>query len=180
MKYDGILRAFKLKQGHVPVVLQGVVDVIEKAKCADYLKRAIVSGKYHHIEEIFPSQNVYDDFDEVELGASSWQPKLDAIQEQIDDLDSTYARDAEVVAAFADQIAESGDVFSLVTNKVAVETNRAQQEEQAIRADVDQNEADGDADRTAIRSDFAAADAVLDTAIQALSLIHISEPTRPY
>ena len=137
LKYDGVLRAFKLKQDHVPVSLQGQISVIPLATCEDYLRAGQREGTHFHIEEIFSMDNLEDDFDEVELGASSWQPKLDAIQEQIDDLDSTYAQDAEVVAAFAEQIAASGDVFTLVTNKVAVETTRAEGKEAEIQADVD-------------------------------------------
>ena len=38
MKYDGILRAFKLKPDHVPTVLQGEMDAIPKAKCSGYPK----------------------------------------------------------------------------------------------------------------------------------------------
>ena len=168
LRYDGdLLKTYKLKQDHVPTELAGQVTPIHNGTCEDYLKAGRRLGTFHKLSHLFPKHNLYRDFDEVEIGAHTWQPKLDALQEQIDDLDSTYAQDAEVVAAFADQIAESGDVFSLVTNKVAVETNRADQAEQAIQADVDQNEADGDADRALVRQEFAAADAVLDAAIQA-------------
>ena len=164
LKYDGVLRAFKLKS-QVPVNLQGEVALIPNGTCEDYYRAGQHTGRFYHIEEIFSSDNLYDDFDEVEIGASSWQPKLDAIQEQIDDLDSTYATDAQVVASFATQIAEAGDVFSLVTNKVQVETNRATQAEQQIQDDVDANEAAALADRQDIRADFAAADAIVNQAV---------------
>jgi len=140
LKYDGVLRAFKLKPDHVPVSLEGIVDVIQNATCEDYLRAGHRIKTHFHIEEIFAGQNLYEDFDEVELGASSWQPKLDAIQEQIDALDSTYAQDAEVVAAFASQIAETGDIFALVAAQVAVETTRALGKEAEIQADVDTNQ----------------------------------------
>ena len=126
LNYDGTLRAFKLKPYHVPTTLTGQVEALANATCEDYLQQAIRLGTYHKIGAVFPSQHLYDDFDEVELGASSWQPKLDAIQEQIDDLDSTYAQDAEVVAAFATQIAAAGDVFNLVESKVGEEKTRAE------------------------------------------------------
>ena len=171
LKYDGILRAYKLKPNHVPVTLDGLVDVIERATCEDYLRAGQALGTHFHIEEIFAGQNRFLDFDEVELGASSWQPKLDAIQEQIDDLDSTYAQDAEVVAAFATQIAASGDVFTLVTNKVAVETSRAQTEEGLIQADVDANESTATADRQSIRGDFATADTVVSDSVAAEAVL---------
>ena len=167
LKYNGQLRAFKLKPDHVPTSLQGIVDVIPFATCQDYLFAGQSKGTHFHIEEIFAGQHRTQDFDEVELGASSWQPKLDAIQAQIDSLDSTYAQDAEIVAAFATQIAASGDVFTLVTNKVAVETSRATAAEQVIQDDVNANESAAAADRQAVRSEFAAADSILNAAITA-------------
>ena len=166
LRYDGsVLRAFKLKKDHVPTTLAGQVSYIHNGTCEDYVQQGIRLGTYHHVSAVFPGHYLYDDFDEVELGASSWQPKLDAIQEQIDDLDSTYATDAQVVASFATQIAEAGDVFSLVTNKVQVETNRATQAEQQIQDDVDANEAAALADRQDIRTAFAAADSILTQAV---------------
>ncbi len=167
LKYDGILRAFKMKKDHVPVTLEGQVSVIEKATCADYLRAGHRLGTHFHIEEIFAGQNLYQDFDEVELGASSWQPKLDAIQEQIDALDSTYAQDAEVVAAFASQIAEAGDVFALVAAKVLVETTRSLGKEAEIQADVDSNQTVADADRLDIRADYVVADTVVSDSVVA-------------
>ena len=128
LRFLGTLRAFQLKPNHIPVALEGILtEAIPNATCKDYLKAGQDAKTHFHIEEIFAGQNLYDDFDEIEIGAQSWQHKLDALQAQIDDLDSTYAQDAEVVAAFAEQIAASGDVFTLVTNKVAVETSRATQ-----------------------------------------------------
>ena len=168
LRYDGdLLKAYKLKQDHVPTSMTGQTAPIPKGTCEDYLAEGRRLGTFHKLSHLFPKHNLYKDFDEVEIGAHSWQPKLDALQEQIDDLDSTYATDAQVVASFADQISSAGDVFTLVTNKVAVEANRADLAEQQIQADVDQNEADGDTDRALIRQQFAAADQVLDTAIQA-------------
>ncbi len=171
LKYDGVLRAFKLKPDHIPVTLADLggdqVAVIKNATCEDYLRAGHRIKTHFHIEEIFAGQNLYQDFDEVELGASSWQPKLDAIQEQIDALDSTYAQDAEVVAAFASQIAETGDVFALVAAKVLVETTRAGTEEAAIQADVDTNQSVADADRLDIRADYIAADTVVSDSVVA-------------
>ena len=167
LKYDGVLRAFKMKKDHVPVTLEGQVAVIRNATCEDYLQAGHRLQSHFHIEEIFAGQNLDDDFDEVELGASSWQPKLDAIQEQIDALDSTYAQDADVVAAFASQIAEAGDVFALVAAKVAVETTRAEGKEAEIQADVDTNQSVADADRLDIRADYIAADIVVSDSVVA-------------
>ena len=120
LTYDGLLRTYKLKDAHVPTALEDVaaIDIALGATCEDYLNLAIAAGTHFHIEAVFTAHNRHLDFDEVELGASSWQPKLDELQAQVDDLDSTYAQDAEVVAAFAEQIAASGDVFNLVANKV--------------------------------------------------------------
>ena len=167
LKYNGQLKAFKLKPNHVPVSLEGITGVIQNATCQDYLIAGQEHGSHYHIEEIFATHNRHLDFDELEIGASSWQPKLDALQEQIDALDSTYAQDAEVVAAFAEQIAASGDVFALVTNKVAVETTRATQAEQAVQDDVDSVEAAALADRQAVRDEFIAADVVVNNALVA-------------
>ena len=169
LRYDGQeLKAFQLKKDHVPTTLVGQLpEPIRKGSCEDYLQQGIRLGTYHKISALFPLHYLHKDFDEVELGASSWQPKLDAIQEQLDDLDSTYASDAEVVAAFAEQIAAAGDIFTLVTNKVQVETTRATQAEQALISDVAQNEQDGDDDRALIRQQYVQADAVVNAAVVA-------------
>ncbi|HIO02262.1 MAG TPA: hypothetical protein EYN14_09945, partial [Alphaproteobacteria bacterium] len=170
LHYDGVLRTYKLKDAHLPTSLQAnvpAIDVLLGATCEDYLNLALGASTHFHMDSVFPGHNRHLDFDEVEIGAHSWQPKLDAIQDQISDLDSTYAQDAEVVAAFADQIAASGDVFALVAAKVAVEKLRAETEEAAIQADVDSNQTVADADRQSIRGDFATADTVVSDSVTA-------------
>ena len=171
LKYDGVLRAFKLKPDHVPTNLYGEVPILARATCEDYYKAGQATGKFHHIEAIFSGDTFRDDFDEVELGASSWQPKLDALQVQIDDLDSTYASDAEVVAAFATQIAAAGDIFTLVETKVAAEALLARAAEAALVSDVAQNEQDGDDDRALLRTQYAASDAVVYNDVVAEALL---------
>ena len=124
--HDGTLRAFQLKPDQVPATLvEWSVEVISPATCEDYFKVALGNGSHSSIQSVFPEHNLHLDFDEIEIGGHYWNPKLDALQAQIDDLDSTYAQDAEVVAAFATQIAAAGDVFNLVEAKVLVETTRA-------------------------------------------------------
>ena len=168
LHYDGLLRTYKLKDAQLPTSLQAnvpAIDVLLGATCEDYLNLALGASTHFHMDSVFPGHNRHLDFDEVEIGAHSWQPKLDAIQDQISDLDSTYAQDAEVVAAFAEQIAEAGDVFALVAAKVAVEKLRAETEEAAIQADVDSNQTVADADRLDIRADYITADGVVNQAV---------------
>ena len=170
LHYDGLLRTYKLKDAQLPTSLQAnvpAIDVLLGATCEDYLNLALGASTHFHMDSVFPGHNRHLDFDEVEIGAHSWQPKLDAIQDQISDLDSTYAQDAEVVAAFADQIAASGDVFALVAAKVAVEKLRAETEEAAIQADVDTNQSVADADRLDIRADYIVADTVVSDSVAA-------------
>jgi hypothetical protein len=98
--------------------------------------------------------------DGVDAGDAVNKGQLDGavqgVQDQLDALDANYATDAEVSAA------------------VLVEKERAEAAEgvlqsniDALQADVDQNEADGDADRALIRSEFAAADSTLQDNIDA-------------
>ena len=121
---SGVLRLFRLKPDHVPLSMTGQLTPIPLATCQSYLQAGQTFSTHHTMSAVFPDHNLFKDFDEVELGSRYWQPKLDAVQAQLDDLNSTYATDAEVVAAFAEQIAAAGDIFQLIDTKVLVETTR--------------------------------------------------------
>ena len=105
------------------------VDVISPATCEDYLKLALVNGSHTNIQSVFPEHNLYLDFDEVEIGGHIWNPKLDALQAQIDVLDQTYATDVQVIQQIADSIGVAGNHADFVDAKVLVETNRASAKE---------------------------------------------------
>ena len=74
LQYDGLLRTFKLKPDHVPVNLQAFVSEplpAPLATCEGYLRLGQRNQTHWHIEEIFSTDTKHEDFDEVELGASS-------------------------------------------------------------------------------------------------------------
>ncbi len=113
----------------------------------------------------------------IDAEAASRAAEDAALGARIDDIVSNTdpaALDSmtEIVAAFQ---AEDNNLDNAITTLAANQTSalntesaRAQAAEAAIQADVDANEADGDADRAAIRSEFAAADAGLQASIDAL------------
>ena len=171
LRYDGQeLKAFKLKKDHVPTTLVGQLpEPIRKGSCEDYLQQGIRLGTYHKISALFPLHYLHKDFDEVELGASSWQPKLDAIQEQLDDLDSTYATDAQVVASFAEQIAAAGDVFNLVDTKVGEEKTRAEAAELVLTNAVASEASTSRSNELAIEAFFEGTNAQFQTAIDQIN-----------
>ena len=185
LRDHGDLKAYKLRADHVPTFLEGKVDVLPSAGCKDYLQLAQSQDLAWTIHELFPEHYWDEDFEEVPLASGTWQPKIDALQAQIDDLDSTYARDAEVVAAFATQIAAAGDIFNLVatkveeektravaaeqtlTNDLAAEASTARVNEQAIETFFLGTNSTMDADRAQIKVDFAAGDQTNANAISA-------------
>jgi hypothetical protein len=157
------LVVYKLKD-QVPERLSGLMAVIKNAKCIDYHKAATALGLNHSMHSIFPRQSFRVDFDEIEIGAQSWQPKVDGLQAQFDALALVNSLDSERVQAFVDQLSAGGDAFQLIDAKVLVETTRATAAEgvnaSAIVAEVAAREADVDSEaaaalgaRAAIQSD---------------------------
>lgn len=108
----------------------------------------------------------------IDAEAASRAAEDAALGARIDDIVSNTdpaALDSltEIVAAFQ---AEDNNLDNAITTLAANQTSalntesaRAQAAEAAIQADVDANEADGDSDRAAIRSEFAAADSAEET-----------------
>ena len=138
LRHNGELRAYFLIPDRLPSFLQqkGGFELIPNGKCIDYLEHAQSVDAAWTIHELFPEHFWHEDFQEVPLGNDTWQPKIDLLQAQIDALDSTYASDAEMVAAFAQQITAAGDVFALIDAKVLVETQRAGAAESANAASI--------------------------------------------
>ena len=184
LRHHGELRAYKLRENHLPTYLEGGdYEVIEDGKCIDYLELAQANDKAWTIHELFPEHFWGLDFVEVPIAHDTWQPKIDELQAQIDDLDSTYATDAQVVASFAEQIAAAGDVFNLVDTKVGeektraeaaeltltqavvTEKDRAEAAEAAIEAFFEGTDASALADRDQIKLDFASGDATNAAAV---------------
>jgi hypothetical protein len=101
-------------------------------------------------------------------GDAGLQSQIDSIISNTDPaaLDSL----TEIVAAFQ---AEDGNLQTAinslstsVNSAISAEEARALAAEAAIQADVDQNEADGDADRALIRTEFAAADSAMESGLR--------------
>ena len=120
---DGLV-VYKLKD-KVPEMLIGHVDLIENATCDDYLNAAIGLGLVCSMHSVFPHQYLQEDFDEIEIGSQSWQPKVDGLQAQFDALALVNALDSELAQEFVDQLSAGGDAFALIDAKVLVETQRA-------------------------------------------------------
>ena len=202
--FQSPLKLYRLKD-QIPAALTGIVGYINGASCKDYLIAAMEKGLAFSIDAVFPVFNRFIDFDEVEIDGHNYQPKIDVLTARLDTLDDTFALDAEVVAAFVEQLSSGGDAFSLIDSKVLVETQRAIAAEgvvssglatevsdrieavasvqsdvlerrlitdsydqgevdgkvSTVQTDIDQNEADGDSDRAAIRAEFQAADTAL-------------------
>ena len=127
MEHLGTLEAWKLKPDHIPTSLANVVTEAltneEAITCEQYLDLAHSIGAAYGMSDLFPSHYVSADFDRIEIGNQSWQPKLDVLTERFDALDLVNALDAELVAEFVAQLSSGGDAFALIDAKVLVETN---------------------------------------------------------
>ena len=155
--WDGFhLAAFKLRP-QVPRTIQEIhpEDVSYSAgmDCAAWHKYSISQGQHYSMDAVFPFRNIDDDFEELEIGSHSWQPKLDVLTERLDLLDTLNALDQEVLDEFVAQLSAGGDAFQLIDAKVLVETDARIAAVASLQADVDQNEQDADAAVAAVQAD---------------------------
>jgi len=147
---DGIA-VYKLKD-KVPESLAGL-DIEVQEHCFSYIGAAHEKGLTISLAAIFPFHNLDEDFDFQEIGAQSWQPKLDVLTERFDALDVINSLDQELIDEFVEQLSAGGDAFALIDAKVLVETTRATGVEaanaSAILAEIAAREADVDAEAAA-------------------------------
>ena len=170
LRHHGELRAYKLRENHLPTYLEGGdYEVIQDGKCIDYLELAQANDKAWTIHELFPEHFWGLDFVEVPIAHDTWQPKIDELQAQIDDLDSTYATDAQVVASFAEQIAAAGDVFNLVDTKVGEEKTRAEDAELVLTTAIASEASTSRTNESAIEAFFEGTNAQFQTAIDQIN-----------
>ena len=147
---DGIA-VYKLKD-KVPESLAGL-DIEVQEHCFSYIGAAHEKGLTISLAAIFPFHNLDEDFDFQEIGAQSWQPKLDVLTERFDALDVINSLDQELIDEFVEQLSAGGDAFALIDAKVLTETTRATGVEaanaSAILAEIAAREADVDAEAAA-------------------------------
>ena len=145
----------------VPESLAGLGIEVQN-HCYDYVGAAHEKGLTVSLGQIFPSDSLEEDFDPVEIGAQSWQPKLNVLTERFDALELVNALDQELVDEFVTQLSTGGDAFALIDAKVLVETQRAVNAEAVLTGDlaaeVTAREADVDAESAALQ--------ILITAVQ--------------
>jgi hypothetical protein len=96
----------------------------------------------HSLQELFPLGTLLADFDEISLGAESFQPQLDVLTARFDALDLVNSLDQERVDAFVTQLSAGGDAHSLVVTKVGEEETRAVAAEGVIATAVAQEVVD--------------------------------------
>jgi hypothetical protein len=154
-----------LRENHLPTFLAelGGYEVIKFGNVIEYLELAQSKDAAWTVHELFPDHYWQQDFVEVPIAHDTWQPKIDVLQAQIDDLDSTYATDAQVVASFADQIAAAGDVFNLVDTKVGEEKTRAEAAELTLTQAVASEASTARANEVAIEDFFEGTNAQMDS-----------------
>ena len=90
-------------------------------------------------------------------GDSALQANIDA------EAAARAAQDTALSNSISDEALARSNADTTLQNNINAEATSRANADAAIQADVDQNEADGDADRAAIRSEFAAADTALES-----------------
>ena len=183
LRHRGELRAYKLKEDHVPTFLEKVGGFSAQRRCIDYLDAAQEADAAWTIHELFPDHYWHEDFDEVPIAHDTWQPQIDSLQSQITDIVNVYSTDDERIQYLATQLASGGLIFDQVDAKVLIETQRAQvaegvnttaigvekaraeAAEAAIELFFEGTNTDHDNDRAQIKLDFAAGDATNAAAV---------------
>ena len=122
-------KVFKRKEEQLPQkVREFMTDDVyftaeDAVSCVDWYRKLLFQGFVTSIEEVFPQEYLYKDFDEVDFSAD-----VQALTERLNLLDTVNMLDAEFVTA----LQAGGDAYAEIASQVLTETQRATVAEQGI------------------------------------------------